>query len=235
MDVLSGPELAAGQDRTSSSASVPPKRLVCPSASSRAGRSIRRQSGGVVPEFSCLPVAAGASQPCSRPFKPRPPPCLGASVEGCPCFSAGGQRKRIRGNLDLVSVLKRDDAVRDPLESDDVLISDGRGPGTEPERCGVQTAPSHIKDPGRGDGGSASANRSEQMGGFGKSASGSPAVVLADGGTSGFVPILLKNWKAGAVGHGRSVGACAGSGVVGAGVLSARPRASAGGPAWRAS
>ena len=39
----------------------------------------------------------------------------------------------------------------------------------------------------------------------------------------------------GAVGHGRSLVRGAGSGVVGAGVLSSPPRASAGGPAWRAS
>jgi hypothetical protein len=47
--------------------------------------------------------------------------------------------------------------------------------------------------------------------------------------------ILLKNWKTGAVGHGRPVGAGTGGGVVGAEVLSSPPRASAGGPAWRAS
>jgi hypothetical protein len=79
IDVLSGPELAAGATESHLAPACPRSAWSCPGTPApmrSASRPLDQvpKADGVVPKFSCLPVAAGASQPCSRLLKPRGPP-----------------------------------------------------------------------------------------------------------------------------------------------------------------
>jgi hypothetical protein len=113
-----------------------------------------------VAKFSCLPVAAGASQSCSRPLKPRGPRYLWASVEGCPCFLVGNRTEKDpwqpRPRLDP----EADPAVRNPAGPMHPCL-DLR---TWHRPRDVVSAPVWtFKDPCREDGGSPLPTRSEQI------------------------------------------------------------------------